>query len=353
MSVGSKVASVSDMSDDNNLGRLSERGRQALLSINRTLASGGSSQHVFEVIIREAVALCNAERGFLLDRAGRQISVVAAQGESYSKGVLELVKRDGKPLLTANAPRDPRLNARSSILEKSIRSVIAAPLRADGKVIGVIYLDAKNSRHTFSPADLELLVALADQAAVAFKMAALRLELEAQLKTVQEMSQLASQDALTELFNRRAFDAQVSRLLSLPETRYLSLLMIDVDDFKHYNDRNGHPAGDKVLQHLAKVFSANLREQDVAGRYGGEEFIIALPEAALTVAYKVAERLRRAVEQNPFPFGEHQPKGFISISVGLALFPYHAKTLEALIQAADTALYSAKREGRNRVVVKA
>jgi diguanylate cyclase (GGDEF)-like protein len=340
------------MSDDNNLGRLSERGRQALLSINRTLASGSSSQHVFEALIREAVALCHAERGFLLDRSGKQVAVAADQGESYSKGVVELVKRDGKPLLTANAPHDPRLGERNSILERNIRSVIAAPLRADGQVIGVIYLDAKNAQHSFSPADLELLVALADQAAVAFKMAALRLELDAQLRNVQEMSQLASQDALTELFNRRAFDAQVSRLLSLPETRYLSLLMIDVDNFKHYNDRNGHPAGDKVLQHLAKLFGASLREQDIAGRYGGEEFIVALPDAALTVAYKVAERLRRTVEKNPFPFGEHQPKGFLSISVGLALFPYHARTLENLIQAADTALYAAKHEGRNRVVVK-
>ena len=333
------------------MNNLSERGQRALLTINRALAEGISSQQVLETILQEAVTLCNAERGFLLDLQGNVLASLRPEDTSYSRGVLELILSERTPVLTADAPDDPRLDGRQSIFLNNIRSVIAAPMQADGTFIGVIYLDAQSSRRNFSPDDLKVLSGLADQATLAYKLAMLKLELDNQRRANEEITELASRDPLTGLLNRRAFTAHVRQLLRQPELDFLSLMMIDVDHFKWYNDTNGHPAGDEVLKALAQVFKEGVRRGDIVARYGGEEFIIALPYTSLDVARKVAERLRLTVATSPFPFVQNQPGGVLSISIGLAILPYHGSTLDALIGSADAALYEAKRSGKNRVIV--
>jgi len=131
----------------------------------------------------------------------------------------------------------------------------------------------------------------------------------------------------------------------------LSLLMIDVDHFKHYNDQHGHPAGDELLRRLARLMGDGRRANDFVARYGGEEFAIVLVDTPKLTAAQVAERLRDRVASHPFPQAVTQPGGSLSISIGVASFPDDAVDSEALVRAADAALYEAKHAGRNLVVL--
>jgi len=167
------------------------------------------------------------------------------------------------------------------------------------------------------------------------------------------LAQLAVTDGLTGLYNHRHFherlalEVERSARNGLP----LSLLMIDVDHFKHYNDHHGHPAGDEVLRLAARLLSEGRRANDVVARYGGEEFGVILVDTAKFTAAKLAERLRERVATHPFAHAGDQPLGQLSISVGVATFPDDAPDSESLIRSADTALYAAKHAGRNRAVL--
>jgi diguanylate cyclase (GGDEF)-like protein len=133
-------------------------------------------------------------------------------------------------------------------------------------------------------------------------------------------------------------------------------LFLDVDHFKQYNDRMGHPAGDRLLVGLAEILtgrgasgSPEGRRSDVAARYGGEEFVLILPETDLTGSLIRAERLRRSVAARQFEGGESQPLGYISVSIGVSCYPTDGGDKDTLIELADRGLYAAKDAGRNRV----
>jgi len=167
------------------------------------------------------------------------------------------------------------------------------------------------------------------------------------------LAQLAVTDGLTGLYNHRHFHERLSLEVerSARNGLPLSLLMVDVDHFKHYNDHHGHPAGDEVLRHVARLLSEGRRANDVVARYGGEEFSVILIDTAKFTGAKVAERLRERVATYDFAHSGDQPGGCLAISLGVATFPDDATTAEALVRAADDALYAAKRAGRNRVVL--
>jgi diguanylate cyclase (GGDEF)-like protein len=167
------------------------------------------------------------------------------------------------------------------------------------------------------------------------------------------LAQLAVTDGLTGLYNHRHFherltlEVERSQRSGLP----LSLLMLDVDHFKQFNDTFGHPSGDEVLRQLARVLADARRANDVVARYGGEEFAVILVDTAKFTAAKVAERVRERISSHRFNHGDSQPGGRVSISVGVGSFPDDAGDAEALVRAADDALYGAKRAGRDRVVL--
>jgi len=163
---------------------------------------------------------------------------------------------------------------------------------------------------------------------------------------------LASTDGLTELYNHRTFQGRLAQEVDRANryARPLSLVMIDVDDFKSYNDMYGHPQGDTALRELARLLREASRTSDIVARYGGEEFAIILPETDCENAQKIGDRLREQVELYPFPGEERLPRGAFTISVGVATHT-RTDTKEALLQSADAALYKAKRAGRNRVCV--
>ena len=163
---------------------------------------------------------------------------------------------------------------------------------------------------------------------------------------------LASTDGLTDLYNHRTFQQRLAHDVERANRygRPLSLLMIDVDRFKLYNDMYGHPQGDRVLRDIAQLLREGSRTSDIVARYGGEEFALILPETDGASAQKIGNRLRERVQHYPFAGEERLPGGHLTISVGVATHT-PACTREALLQAADAALYTAKRTGRNRVCV--
>ena len=160
---------------------------------------------------------------------------------------------------------------------------------------------------------------------------------------------LSETDELTGIYNMRGFAVIATRLFAQAQryNRAASLLMVDSDNLKQVNDTLGHEAGNRLLRHIVKSMQAQLRFTDVAARYGGDEFVVMLPDTPLRGALEVAERMRRAIEESPFA-GE-EGRVACTVSIGVATFPDHGRTLDALMSRADRALYKAKSSGRNRV----
>lgn len=165
--------------------------------------------------------------------------------------------------------------------------------------------------------------------------------------------ELSRKDGLTELYNHRFFqqllETEVSRAARY--NRVVSLLMIDIDEFKRYNDTHGHPAGDVVLRKLGATLKQSSRNYDYVARYGGEEFAIIVPEVGADSARRMAERIRALVEETEFEGEQIMPGGRLTISLGVASYPMQASSAPELVERSDQALYRAKAEGKNRVVV--
>ncbi len=167
------------------------------------------------------------------------------------------------------------------------------------------------------------------------------------------LAALATTDEVTGLYNRRYLQETLTRKAEAIRraAHPFAIIMVDIDHFKHYNDRNGHLAGDGVLRKVAELLRGVIRGGDVIARYGGEEFCIVLENATLADAARVADKLRLAVYEHSFPKGMHQPLGALTISLGVAAFSETAKAVPAVLAAADSALYAAKNSGRNRVAL--
>ena len=227
----------------------------------------------------------------------------------------------------------------------ALHPYICAPLMAQGETLGLLFLQARadaDHEAPLSEAKQQLAAAVAEQIALALS----------NLKLRETLRQQSVRDPLTGLYNRRfleeSFDRELVRLerKNLP----LSLLMLDVDHFKDFNDTFGHEAGDAVLRDLGGILQRNVRGGDIACRYGGEEFTVIMPEACIEIGCLRAEMLREAVRELRLV---HAGKslGAVTLSLGVACFPEHGRRREHLMQAADAALYEAKNGGRNRVVV--
>lgn len=168
------------------------------------------------------------------------------------------------------------------------------------------------------------------------------------------VEELSITDAMTGLHNFRYFKLNLEQNFerSRRHTEDLSLILMDVDNFKHYNDRNGHPAGDKLLKELGEILKSSARTTDIVCRYGGEEFVILCPHTNAAEALILAERVREAVEKQPFDHAEHQPLGKVSLSLGISSAREHLiSDVESMKNSADQALYEAKHGGRNQAKV--
>jgi diguanylate cyclase (GGDEF)-like protein len=173
-----------------------------------------------------------------------------------------------------------------------------------------------------------------------------------EIKIFQKTQSFAVRDELTGLYNYRylvsQLDGEVRRAQRAGTP--VALAIFDVDDFKWYNDRNGHLAGDRALRAVADILREQVRESDLVARYGGEEFVVLLPGAHKPQALQVARRIGEKIGEHPFPFGEHQPGGNLTVSGGLAVFSADASGPRELLDAADRALYIAKSNGKDQVL---
>jgi diguanylate cyclase (GGDEF)-like protein len=171
------------------------------------------------------------------------------------------------------------------------------------------------------------------------------------IKNLAIANEEATRDALTGLYNKKYFFEKAREALLSSENYEFpfSVFIFDIDNFKHYNDTNGHVQGDVVLKEIGRLLRENTRSTNIVARYGGEEFILLLENVKNSVAMKCAENIRKLIECHSFPFGEKQPLGCVSISGGVATFPADGATVEDIIKHADEALYMSKAAGRNRV----
>lgn len=218
-------------------------------------------------------------------------------------------------------------------------SLLTVPMIHKGQVLGVLNLE-RPARSAFAQNEIELLAAVADLAAIATKNALLH----------EETVELSITDPLTGASNRRhmfaRLEMEVARALRYDSP--LSVLMVDIDSFKHLNDTQGHRMGDQALKKVCDVLRIATRKVDTLARYGGEEFMLILPQVPKSEALEVGEKLRRAVEETAFEGGGTQPLGKVTISIGASSLHVDSSTLEGLVDCADSALYASKRGGRNR-----
>lgn len=222
------------------------------------------------------------------------------------------------------------------------------PLMAYGELLGMVVLEADVASDPQTGLEIE--------GSRRFALEQVGLSI-GNLKLRESLRQASIRDVLTGLYNRRFFDESSQREVLRALRQHakgdyagLALMMVDIDHFKLFNDQHGHEVGDQVLREVAQVLQDQTRGSDVAARYGGEEFTIVLPDITGTRAFERAQRVRQEVEKLVLrPAGKDL--GTVTISIGLAQFPMHGSTVDALLLAADKALYEAKSSGRNRVVV--
>ncbi|MDO8964499.1 MAG: GGDEF domain-containing protein [Coriobacteriia bacterium] len=315
----------------------------------KALTSFSSVDDVTSLIVDGANGILGAEIScvYLLDNERWMLCLAASQGRSEEYFVQEIPVNEtilGQAYDSAAAQEaDIPPNSPSARWVKDVsdlRSHAAISLRTGDHVFGVLAVGSATLRE-LTPAEIDRLQVIGNQSSLALQNALLHEELE----------RLSVTDRLTELYNHGYFQQRLDEELGRA-TRFghpLSLIMIDLDDFKQFNDAYGHPRGDRVLQAVSERIRANLREIDVAARYGGEEFVIVLPETDTEGAFAVADRIRAGVERLDFIGAEGAPPVNKTISVGVATFPLHAPTQGRLIEAADKAMYGAKRSGKNAV----
>jgi diguanylate cyclase (GGDEF)-like protein len=169
---------------------------------------------------------------------------------------------------------------------------------------------------------------------------------------LKEQKMLAKTDGLTGLLNRTHLLRRVRDMIASDSgsRQRISLFLFDLDYFKHYNDTNGHLPGDELLQSLSELLREQVREGELLGRYGGEEFLLVMPRTDKVEALRAAQRVRALIADHVFPFEHKQPGGNVTISGGVATWPLDSSDLESLIRCADEALYQAKHQGRDRVL---
>jgi diguanylate cyclase (GGDEF) domain len=317
--------------------------------------SSNDPTQTYQSIISSSKDLLNSERASLLifDENSNELILKAAIGLAtdpttvspirLGEGVSGEVIESGKALMVEDVDLSGLMPAPAERRYKT-KSFISYPISIAGRKIGVLNVTDKSGGGVYDEVDLSLLDIIGPQVALALERA------EWQERAI-EFQLMSITDPLTGLPNRRYLEERLTEELNRSK-RYdypMSFLMIDIDDFKSYNDNNGHQAGDLALQITGHCLKAALRSADIASRYGGEEFCILLPQTSVAEAGVIADRIRHRVSTTHFPHGKSQPLGRVTISIGVATYSTIVNSAETVIAAADRALYQAKSLGKDRV----
>lgn len=221
-------------------------------------------------------------------------------------------------------------------------SYICIPIILGGMVSGVIQIQSDRKNYFDDTVAAELKVYIDNITPVI-----------SNLRLLESLNSMASTDTLTKVYNRRYLEKYLEEQIRVSKENnlHLSIIMLDIDFFKRFNDTYGHDAGDYVLMHFADTLKYNIREGDIVSRYGGEEFVVVLPRTDLDGAYRVSEKLRKKVEELSLAAINNDNPPNITCSLGISSYPLHGNNMDKLIQSADKALYKAKQSGRNRTCV--
>jgi diguanylate cyclase (GGDEF)-like protein len=221
------------------------------------------------------------------------------------------------------------------------------PLIAKGDVLGLLHLRSRQSTQIQS--EQNVLSELKDMADILPEYLSLSI---ANIQLYECLARESLRDPLTGLFNRRFMIESLEREIKRAERNqtHVSIIMADIDHFKQFNDKHGHAAGDKVLTQMGGLFKARLRGSDVACRYGGEEFVFFLPESSAENSLKRADQLREEVKNLEIHYGGERLAS-LTLSMGISTYPDQGSNAEDLLRVADVALYRAKIEGRDRVII--
>jgi diguanylate cyclase (GGDEF)-like protein len=311
---------------------------EAIKQINSDLSFEG----LISAIMRLTKDLTGTEviEIYMFNRAYDRLNLVAAYGTKREKSV-EIMLDEGligkaASLKTIVSRGHPGINVSESE-ETEIDTV--APVVFSDSLLGAL---AVGKMKEATGSEKRFLAMLADLMAVALR----------NIRKLKIANEEAIKDSLTGLYNKKYFLEKAREALH-SSTSYgfsVSIFIFDIDHFKSYNDRNGHVQGDILLKEMGRLLRENMRSTTIVARYGGEEFIILLQNTGNHAAMRFSDNIRKLIEAHPFPYREEQPLGCISISGGVATFPFDGSTVEEIITRADWALYAAKASGRNHIM---
>lgn len=325
----------------------------SMIEIGKALTSSLEVHAVLETIMKQVDRLIKPKAWSLLlvDEASRELSFeiavspVAEQLKGITlkqgEGIAGWVALHGVPLLIPDVSQDPRFATHfDKQLSFKTRSIIAVPLKIHEKVIGVIELINSYDELMFDDVDQSILTAIADFAAIALVNA----------RNFDRINELVVTDDLTGLYNSRHFGQLIdSEFLRAQRYRTeLSLVFLDLDYLKRINDLHGHLVGSRMLSELGRLIGRNIRDCDRAARYGGDEFVVILPQTGKQQALIMAEKLLELMRAATF-FSDDNQEIHLTASFGVATFPQDGSSRTSLLRAADIAMYDAKEAGRNCV----
>ena len=314
-------------------------------------------KRLLHVIIQKALITLDAEKGSLMlyDYSLNALQVRIVSGlkdkrleDAINNGAVQCAKigvgegiagtvfLERKPIISNLGSADPRYIVKEFM--SNVRSLLCVPLIAKGEVIGVINITNKKHDKLFNQKDLEFITSLANQAAIAIDNA--------------KLYELATKDGMTKLYIYRHFCTLLENEIRRCERykRNMSLLIMDIDNFKKINDTYGHLMGDTILKRLAATLQETVRNIDIPARYGGEEFVVILPETDKENACIIAERIRMNISQIVVPINDKETLS-PTVSMGVAQYTTDGQEPKELINAADTALYHSKHNGKNCVSI--
>jgi diguanylate cyclase (GGDEF)-like protein len=257
------------------------------------------------------------------------------------EGIAGWVARERVPVIVPDVSKDPRFNSlKDAKTGFRTRSIMCVPIQNKDNILGVLEIVNKTNDEPFTKDDLALILRIVDHAAIAIERSTL----------YQKMAELSVTDDLTKLFNTRYLNRTLEMEIARAARHHtsLSLIFMDVDYFKHINDNYGHLVGSKLLVEIGQLLLKNLRTVDIVARYGGDEFVMVLPQTTPKNAIQIAERIRKGVERNVFL----KKDGYsfkITASFGIASYPERAKSKDDLLKLADEAMYRVKNQTRNGV----